>query len=387
MNGKSTKLIVAVGCLCAVTASTHAQFFPNTGPGSNAGQPGFPPPAPTSAASTKPTGSAVDFTQPRTFTDNRGQAVTGTVTSLESGGVAVIKMEAGGTIRARVLDLSQDDQKYIREWYTHQILGKGNTVRIEAERQKGEKTESSFTPGNAPGGGGGALPNGLPVPGSMEWTSQNAFYHVKLTNRGALSLEKPRVEYYIYKKGEGEPIATGFMEEPPVIGSGKTYEFDTKPVALLLSAEMKGGGGPMGGDGPKENKDKNKREMKESLSGIWMRVYEGDTMIGEYADPNAIKQNNTWPPASQAGATGQMAGRPPQPPQGGAGGFPSPQGGGQIPGQGQGNGGFGPPPQGGGRGPGQGQGQGQGGQVPPPPGTAGTTQPFGNNAPPLNSGR
>jgi hypothetical protein len=351
-------------------SSARAQLFPASSPSG----------APEEAA-TPFSRPAQDYTKPRTFTDSRGQAVTATVEGIEAGGIVALKKEGGGPVRAKVLDLSQDDQQYIRGWYTEKVLAKGQAVRVKAVRGKGDKKVNKVYPGQpigqgqGPGGFGG--PGGMPTPpkgAGIEITTQEAFYEVTLTNTGPLSLEKPKVEYYLFKKVEDSgQSAFGYVEEPAMIGSQKSAEFRTEVLNLTVDGTVPGGGG--GGGGRKEKNEE--RLPKESLSGLWVRVYEGETLVGEFADPVAVKQNNTWPPGPLI-AKGQGQG------QGLAGVSGAP---GQQPGQGQGQGqgspfGNQPPPR-----PGQGQGGSFPSQPPPQGGQTGGNQfPQPGSMPPPQQG-
>jgi hypothetical protein len=120
-------------------------------------------------------------------------------------------------------------------------------------------------------------------------------YTVTIENQGFKALSNLQVKYIIYSKHEqlgikGPPrkaTKTGDYTITSLDSLGKT-SFDTDSVKLNHAALV----GPMGGysyfgNGAKPTAD-------DSLTGIWIRVYQGGNLFAEYAYPAGLTSSEQW---------------------------------------------------------------------------------------------
>lgn len=288
--------------------------------------------------------TSVDLDSPRTFTDARGQAVTGTLREVAAGGIVVIDTAAKSQVRARLQDLSLEDQNYVETWYLQKVVSKGRSFQITAQRQTPKRMEAPAT--SQTRGFGSSAP---------ETSLQSAGYDVTVRNTAALPLKGLTIQYRLYKKGDsqgavppappqgGTPPPGGFPPPPqppqggpgtppagppqpdytqgevpkPVWNAGEAVEFATEPITLK-STEADS----IETTDPDGRTTKTRiPATKERLTGIWVRVQQGNTVLSEFADPKSLVERESWPvgEAAPANAAAQPspAGAPPA-----GGGFP-----------------------------------------------------------------
>jgi hypothetical protein len=120
-------------------------------------------------------------------------------------------------------------------------------------------------------------------------------YAVTVENQGFKNLSNLDVKYKIFYKHEqlgikGPPkkeTKTGDYPIPEIDSLGKT-SFDTVSVTLSKSSLL----GPMGGYSYFDNGAK--PTATDTLTGIWVRVYQNGTLIGESAYPSDLTSEETW---------------------------------------------------------------------------------------------
>jgi hypothetical protein len=127
-------------------------------------------------------------------------------------------------------------------------------------------------------------------------------YSVTVENQGFKNLANLEVKYIIFYKHEelgikGPPrkeTKTGTYTIPEIDSLGKT-SFDTKSVLLTKSSLV----GPMGGFSYFTNGAK--PTAADTLTGIWVRVYQNGNLFTEYTYPSDLSSVETW----QQGPGGQ----------------------------------------------------------------------------------
>ncbi len=120
-------------------------------------------------------------------------------------------------------------------------------------------------------------------------------YAVTVENQGFKNLSNLEVKYKIFYKHEqlgvkGPPkkeTKTGDYTIPEIDSLAKT-SFDTVSVTLSKSSLI----GPMGGYSYFDNGAK--PTATDTLSGIWVRVYQNGTLFTEYAYPSDLTSQETW---------------------------------------------------------------------------------------------
>jgi len=113
-------------------------------------------------------------------------------------------------------------------------------------------------------------------------------YAVTIQNHSFRDIPNVDIKYIVYFKKEGE--GSKIVKEKHMSGAASAamlqnnvdFVFDTNPVELVKSELV---GGFYYGNGAKPR-------SRDSITGIWMRLYQNGTMIGEYADPPELSTGN-----------------------------------------------------------------------------------------------
>lgn len=111
-------------------------------------------------------------------------------------------------------------------------------------------------------------------------------YTVKLTNRSFADVKGLRAEYHIFVRGDSGRGSSsdqkvrrqsGQVPLPDLINNG-THSFDTEPVKLV-STQLDGGW---------YYQDGKRNKSAEKVVGVWIRILEGDKVVGEYINPTSL---------------------------------------------------------------------------------------------------
>ena len=117
-------------------------------------------------------------------------------------------------------------------------------------------------------------------------------YHVTVTNTSFKEVTGIEVKYLIFGKQE---IAGAVKEKPKEerdsgsttidsLKNGMKFQFDTKTMEFTKS-QLAGGWTYTNGAKPRS---------KGSLTGVWVRLYQGTNMLAEYSNPPALKTTQKW---------------------------------------------------------------------------------------------
>jgi hypothetical protein len=207
--------------------------------------------------------------QVRTLTDQMGRTIRAEVLSVEDGTVK-IRREDGQLFEMSLANLSDDDQ-----------------IAVKASAKKNPPVVGEVT-------------KTTPVPGSVTMSvsrgkfdvdvtykslySKDSYefwgYNIQLVNTTLKPIEDVRVEYNIFGRlysGSTQSVETG-RQVVEALGAKKDTTFRTK--AFRLNRWKSLGSSGSGGE----------------LSGVWAKLYVGDTLLTEYSSPDSIKTKEKWTP-------------------------------------------------------------------------------------------
>ena len=119
-------------------------------------------------------------------------------------------------------------------------------------------------------------------------TNEKWCYSVSIQNQSFKDVPNIDIKYIVYfkKQEEGTKISkekhkAGTSSDAMLQNNGN-FSFETDPVQLVKT-QLDGGFYYVTGANPRS---------RDSLTGIWIRLYQGGTMIGEYADPPSLTTGN-----------------------------------------------------------------------------------------------
>jgi hypothetical protein len=213
-----------------------------------------------------------DFEAVRVFTDAQGQAVSGRVQDVTAGGVITIARQGGGTINAKLTALSLDDQKYVESWYSTKILSRGRNLTFKSERVQGPAEEKSLAT-------------------LVKVTEVPVHYEITIKSTATLPLTDLTVISRTYKRADQSERGSSLdrvyeeaKEQVAKIDPGKEVVVKTAKQTLTSSKL----------DGDFEYISGAKRKTEDRVGGVWLRVYKGDILVGEFADPKSLKELESW---------------------------------------------------------------------------------------------
>lgn len=170
--------------------------------------------------------SAESLKESHVYTDKQGNQVTGKIQTLEAGPVAVIRTESGQAMKARLEDLSEEDQKLIRIWYVEQMKER-RLFQLTVKRGSGTGSTTSE-----------ALPNDTYMSGKV--TKRGVDYEISLRNLSPLPLEDLQVDYamHIISEGALDTVQTGSAKVADIAPGGKA-QVTTTGLYLTDSAGVR----------------------------------------------------------------------------------------------------------------------------------------------------
>jgi hypothetical protein len=218
-----------------------------------------------------------------TLTDKQNRSIKADVLSVD-GKQASIRRDDGQVFTLDLDLLAGDDQKKLKEWAAHEAakpLPPG-AIRLELSRGvfKTVKTDSDVT-----------LTTGEIVKNGRTTTDEKWGYAVTITNKTPLELSGLRTEYRLFatidnvhvKEKEGLKKKAYRSEIESIPPLGKTV-FRTETISAI---KMKYNGNIVSA----KTGDSSSRE---TLTGIWIRVYRGDELLEEVSMPEKLRTTETW---------------------------------------------------------------------------------------------
>ncbi len=129
-------------------------------------------------------------------------------------------------------------------------------------------------------------------PGSRRADSESVIHKITLANTSLKDLENLELRYMIFvkrerlgeKRGvEGKDHKSGH-ETIGTIKKGERREIETVPVELSSSQLV----------GEFHYKNGGRIKAQDSVSGVWIKLFQDQKMIAEYANPSTVKTREKW---------------------------------------------------------------------------------------------
>lgn len=225
----------------------------------------------------------------RTLTDLQGRSVKADVISVEND-IAKIKREDGRTFDLPLSQLTEEDQKALREWAKAQdsIIPAGaievvcGRTKFKSTKQPPEGVTQTRTDGTTE------------IVGTINRTDEDWGYSVTLTNRLSKPLKNVRVEYLLFVKPDQEPgndkKAAKLARQS---GSNRIALIEPRKQTMFKTTSMRTVKTEIRGNVTWE-KTGGRGVVADTLHGIWVRIYVGDQLVTETSTPDTLAGKETW---------------------------------------------------------------------------------------------
>lgn len=224
-----------------------------------------------------------------TLTDQQGRTIKADVISVEND-IAKIKREDGITFNLPLSQLAESDQKTLREWAKAQaLLVPAGAIEAIFGRSKFKSTPTGSTNVTQTYSDGTTQ-----VIGKIKTTSEEWGYSVTLKNKTSKALSTIRIDYILFVKPDNDPgndkmksaltrkkgsfIAEGIKAHGQSIFKTDTIQTTKTEISGDITWSKTGGTKP----------------IKDTLYGIWARIFVGDQLISEISTPDTLMMKENW---------------------------------------------------------------------------------------------
>lgn len=220
--------------------------------------------------------------EPFTLTDKQGRSLKAEVLSVTDDQVK-IKREDGQTFNLSLATLTADDQRKLKEWAAKEAKSiPPGAIQVELSRGifKTEKKDDDVT-----------LTNGNVIKDGRTTTEDKWGYNVTITNKASKPIENLHAEYLLFatvdsvhvkekqamkKKNYRSAIETVPALSRIIFRTETISAFKMKYNGNIVSAKT--------GDS----------SSRETLTGIWIRIYSGDELVYEGVTPESLRITEKW---------------------------------------------------------------------------------------------
>lgn len=230
--------------------------------------------------------TASPFAAARTLTSTDGRTIEVEVLGfdgLES--VRFKRADTGQTFTVPITTFAEADQKALRteaaaEADKPPVLRDGD-LRLELSRLRFDSRKTSQDAN---------LTDGSVVRDAIEITDEDWGYTITLRNSTNHELKDLRVDYMLFSEveqvgGNAAALRREAGNSPfPVVAPGGRAAVRTSAITMQ-KVKLKGGITWQG---------TNKNSTRDTLHGVWLRVYRGDELILESATPSTLTQRERW---------------------------------------------------------------------------------------------
>ena len=223
--------------------------------------------------------SAAAFAEVQTLTDQQGRTIKADVISVQDGKVSV-KRDDGRTFDIPLSNLSEADQKRLKAWAAANPPKLGSdAIVLQFSRGKFDSQKESMNEGAV--------------------TAYKDFwgYSLTLANKSKQELADVRAEYILFVKQDGGPASSRDEKEPGMRKVKKTTKIDPIPLHGSVTVRtdtvasyryvLSPGWSWAGAGG-------SSKPIKDSLYGMWLRIYVGDELILEKITPEDLAKTEKW---------------------------------------------------------------------------------------------
>lgn len=221
--------------------------------------------------------------EPFTLTDNQGRSISADVLSV-SGEQVKIKRSDGQVFTLGLSTLADADQKKLKEWASKESAKPLPPGALQVELSRGnfktEKRDMDVT-----------LVNGDVVKNGRTVTEEKWGYSVMISNKTSQPLEKLRTEYRLFatiddvhtkeKQGLKKKSYRSVVEPIPELGR---ITFRTETVSAIKTKY----------NGNIVSAKSGESSSRETLRGIWIKIFRGDELVYENAMPDSLRTSETW---------------------------------------------------------------------------------------------
>ncbi len=218
-----------------------------------------------------------------TLTDKQGRSILADVLSIQNGQVK-IKRDDGRVFELPLDTLKDDDQKKLNEWAAQEAVKPLPPGALQVELSRGVfKTDKRVVDVTLVGGD--VVKNGQTI------TEEKWGYGVTIINKTARSVDNLRTEYRLFatvdnihvkeKQGLKKKSYRSAIENVPELGR---ITFRTETVSAIKTKY----------NGNIHSAKTGDTSSRETLHGIWIRIYRGDDLVYETAMPDSLRTSETW---------------------------------------------------------------------------------------------
>jgi hypothetical protein len=204
----------------------------------------------------------------RTFTDSKGQKITAEIVSVQDSTVTFsIK---GKQFPYPISKLSESDQKHIQAWAALQSHGTDGKVTIEGKKKREERIKTKAA--------------------NKTVVREDWVFEITVSNDSSDNLKGLELRSRVYKwnaqvGGDKEEleVVTSKQEITELAGGDKKSSYKIPLVSLYTTVL----------DGTYSDGSSPKKEDR--LEGAWVRLYQGDKLLGEFKDDTPTLKMEKWP--------------------------------------------------------------------------------------------
>lgn len=219
----------------------------------------------------------------QTLTDKQGRSIKADVISV-SGDQVKIKRDDGQVFNLSLANLADDDQKQLKDWAAKEAAKSlpPGALQVELSRAKFDTSKKDVDVTLTTGG---IVKNGRTI------TEEKWGYSVTIANRTSLPIEKLRAEYRLFatvddvqvkeKQGLKKKSYQSPIETIPELAKAT---FRTETISAIKSKYNGNIVAAKSGDST----------SRETLHGVWMRIYRGDELVFETAMPESLRTTEKW---------------------------------------------------------------------------------------------
>lgn len=218
-----------------------------------------------------------------TLTDKQGRSILADVLSIQDGQVK-IKRDDGRVFELPLATLKDDDQKKLNEWAAQEAVKPLPPGALQVELSRGvfktDKRDVDVT-----------LVDGTLVKNGRTITEEKWGYGVTIINKTPRPIDNLRTEYRLFatvdnihvkeKQGLKKKSYRSAIEGIPQLGR---ITFRTETVSAIKSKY----------NGNIYSAKSGETSSRETLHGIWIRIYRGDDLVYETAMPDSLRTIETW---------------------------------------------------------------------------------------------
>jgi hypothetical protein len=214
-----------------------------------------------------------------TLTDKQGRSLKADVLSVNAGQVK-IKRDDGQTFDLPLAALSDADQEKLKEWAAKSLPPGALQVEMSRAKFDTNKTDKDVK-----------LTTGETVKDGMTITEEKWGYAVTVSNRTPQPIGKLRAEYRLFatvdsvhvkeKQGLKKKAFETAIETVPELGK---ITFRTETISAIKTKYNGNIVSAKTGD----------TSSRETLVGVWMRIYREDALVYEAAMPDSLRMTEKW---------------------------------------------------------------------------------------------